>query len=619
MYFANPWGLLGLLALPTIVAIHLFQQRFPPLYVAGAHLWGAETRVTEAGRRRDRLPITATLLLELLAALLLTLALSEPRFGGLGEVAHIVAVLDDSASMQSRSGQQTSPRDQAVEDLERRVEAAGRSTVVTLILTGPQPTLLGRRSMPVDEMRAALAEWSPGATRHDFQPAWDEAMQLVGETGRFVFLTDDIPGDVDALPGQMEVAAFGRPQQNVAISAARWTFDSASGTGQIFLRIANYGSDPADVTVTGAQGEQRIFQKALSINSGDEVPLETEVPGGLRQLTITATSRTDGLAADNTVTLVEPQARSVTIAVTLPEDSIELGRTERVLRALPDVQLGPIESADLQITSATHLPGENPERWWLGIGPINPTPAIRKQAVDLIGPYLIEKQNPLMSGIVLDGVVWGGVQAVDLPLSPLVSSGRLPLLGRLSDTQTVAYLMNIDFARSNLGDSPDWPIFIANLVTARRDALPGLRRWNYRLNEIVRLRLDPAQTDATEELLLVSPDGSTRTLVRDRNQLVEISRFTLPGVYEIREGETVHGTFAANFFDPDESDIASLSSGEFVPPRQFEATKLQLDNPYSWLMILAILLMLVTLLTDWFVLRPRRGRAVGEPLSRPTM
>ncbi|MCX7825822.1 MAG: hypothetical protein N2689_09725, partial [Verrucomicrobiae bacterium] len=37
----------------------------------GAHLWGAETRVTDSGRRRDRLPITPSLVLELLAALLL--------------------------------------------------------------------------------------------------------------------------------------------------------------------------------------------------------------------------------------------------------------------------------------------------------------------------------------------------------------------------------------------------------------------------------------------------------------------------------------------------------------------------------------------------------------------
>ena len=50
MECANPLGLLGLLTLPAIVAIHLFHRRFPPLLVAGLHFWGAEVRVPTAGR-----------------------------------------------------------------------------------------------------------------------------------------------------------------------------------------------------------------------------------------------------------------------------------------------------------------------------------------------------------------------------------------------------------------------------------------------------------------------------------------------------------------------------------------------------------------------------------------
>src|SRR5579863_2721455 len=102
MHFANPWGLLALLALPTIIVIHLYHRRFPPLVVAGLHLWSAETRQTIAGRQREKLPVTASLLLELLAALLLAVVLSEPHFSGLNEAVHLVAVLDGSASMSAK-------------------------------------------------------------------------------------------------------------------------------------------------------------------------------------------------------------------------------------------------------------------------------------------------------------------------------------------------------------------------------------------------------------------------------------------------------------------------------------------------------------------------------------
>ena len=80
MSFANPWGLLGLLAVPAILILHLYYRRFPPLLIGGLHLWGVQTQVREAGRRRERLPITASLLLELLAAAVLSLVLAQPRW-----------------------------------------------------------------------------------------------------------------------------------------------------------------------------------------------------------------------------------------------------------------------------------------------------------------------------------------------------------------------------------------------------------------------------------------------------------------------------------------------------------------------------------------------------------
>ena len=108
-------------------------------------------------------------------------------------------------------------------------------------------------------------------------------------------------------------------------------------------------------------------------------------------------------------------------------------------------------------------------------------------------PYLLEKGDPLLDGVVLGGVVWGGVQPVKLDMAPLISAGRYSLLARMKGIQTTAYVMNIDLGQSNLSESPDWPILLSNLVELRRDNLPGLRRWNYRLNEDIRFRLFEGQ------------------------------------------------------------------------------------------------------------------------------
>lgn len=608
MYFANPWGLLGLISLPIIAAIHVFQRRFPLLLVAGAHLWGAETRVQTTGRRRDRLPITATLLLELLAGLIFSLALAQPRFGELNSVSHLVVVLDDSASMSARKVDDSSLRDAAIERLIERVDGMERDSRVTLIRSGTQPTLLGARAMSWDEARIALADWQPRATQHDFQPAWDEADRIVGTDGRFLFVTDHIPEDSQALPHGMDMISVGERLPNVAISAARWTFDSEAAEGQLYLRIRNYSGDAVRAAMNVMSGNETILQQAVDVPGSGSLPLEFTIPGGLGELTVKLISPADGLDIDDTVTLIEPKVRMLKVAVALPIDTTALRLTRRVLQSVSDVQLETEEDADLIIGPAGVLPELTTDQWWFGIGPINDAAEIRKQAKDLIGPYLIEKQHPLMDGMVLGGVVWGGVQPTDLNLRPLISAGNIPLLGQLTGAPSTAYLMNIDLARSNIGESPDWPILMTNLFNQCRDDLPGLRRWNYRLNEVVQFRMNASNERAGDirELQMHVPSGEERALICDRNNLVEITRLDEVGVYEVRDGERVVGEFAVNFFDEEESSsLASLAPGERQALATTHASQLSVDDPYSWLMALAILLLTGAILLDWYVLRPR--------------
>lgn len=610
MYFANPWGLLGLLSLPIIAAIHLYQRRFPPLLVAGAHLWAAETRVQTAGRRRDRLPITASLLLELLAGLIFALALAQPRFGELGSVVHLVAVLDDSASMSGQSVDEPGFRESAIATIGERMDSLGRKARVTLIRSGLQPTLLGQQAMSWDQARGVLADWHPHAPRHDFSPAWDEAARMVGVDGQFLFVTDVIDEQSTTLPLGMEVVSVGRKLNNVAISTARWSFDSATGEGRLFLRLSNYGNTPVNATLTATANEQVILQQKIALDARNAAPLEVAIPGGVGQLTLNVSAPGDGLAVDNTVTLVEPKVRMLTVAVTLPADSTAQRLVQRAIAAMPDVQLGTPEESHLLIGPGGELPDPRGNLWWFGIGPINPSPLVRKQAKDLLGPYLVEKQHPLMDGLVLGGVVWGGVQPTDLALRPLISSGRIVLLGQLVDIPMSAWLMNIDLDRSNLGESPDWPILMTNLVERRRDELPGLRLWNFHLNETITFQAPPSEASASsvdaEPLQLMHASGAKRTLIRDRNDVVEITRLNETGVYEVLDGGTSLGQFAVNFLDADESaSVGKLAPGRRQARAESTTSRLSIDDPYSWLMVLAILLLLAAILSDWYVLRPR--------------
>lgn len=622
MHFANPWGLLALLAIPTIIVIHLYHRRFPPLVVAGLHLWTSETRQTIAGRRREKLPVSASLLLELAAALLLTLVLSEPHYAGLNDAVHLVAVLDNSASMSARPPQNggLSFRDAAINELENRAKRLPRGSVVTLILSGNRPVMLAGPAVSWDDAKPRLLAWQPHQARHSFEPAWDLGLQLVEKSGELLFLTDQLPrearsrekneeppehrlGDRSLVPEQMEWVSVGRRLDNLAISAARWTFDAGTARGQVFLRVQNHSRKPMNFQLIGHKAESIVFRRTGQIPDQGGTSFEAEIPGGLGQLTVELSADDDGLAIDNRIELIEPQARIVTLAVSHPQAET-VRSIRRVVEALPEVQSGDGASAQLVFAAADSLPESNPRSWWAGIGPMSTEKDALEAAKDLAGPFLIDKRQPLLDGVMLNGVVWGGAQPVACDVTPLISSGNLPLISRLTGTRTTGFVFNIDLSRSNLAESPDWPILIANLVELRRESLPGLTRWNYRLGEEVRFRLFEgdgfAEGSASSDPLKLAHDGKAKSVAR--TSLVELPSLDETGVYEVQDGQSVVGRFAVNFFDAEESDLRNLVPGHREARKTTGNSSITLDNAYSWVILALLLVLVACVFTDWFVL-----------------
>ena len=77
-WFANPAGLWALLAVPAVVWLHLHRRRHTERQVAALFLWEDTSPVDASGRVRQPLRTSASFWLELLAALLVALAIYFP-------------------------------------------------------------------------------------------------------------------------------------------------------------------------------------------------------------------------------------------------------------------------------------------------------------------------------------------------------------------------------------------------------------------------------------------------------------------------------------------------------------------------------------------------------------
>jgi len=600
MIFTTPLGLFALLAIPAIVAIHLFRRRFPTRPVAGLFLWQVVRQTPEGGGRISRLPITASLILECLAALALALILAGARIRPASVSEHLVVLLDNSASMSAVNARGESARDRAVRRLLAEIERLGSSARVTLVLSGERPSvLLGPAALAV-EARAALeksGKWKPEAPHHSFDLGLRLARELAGKTGRLMAFSDAPPANGKEVEGVFWVSV-GEPLANVGITAAQRTISSLEGKGAVSLTLANFSDSQTRRRLTLKTLDKELLVRDIDLAPGTS-SVTLPLPPGLPA--IKASLSDDALQRDNEVTLIEPRPQEVGVENHLPEGR---GRQalSKALSSLSGVTLA--ENGHLAFIPASALDRPAaPGVWRVGFGRAPATLAAPGEARDFIGPFVPEKRDPLMEGITLAGVVWTGASRLVPGVHPLVSAGDQPLIVILGQRPESGILFNIDLDRTNLVRSPDWPILISNLVETRRQSLPGPDRWNYRIGEWVRVRLgrDPKGP------LRFRSGGIERTLPAGRS--VEFSAPSPGGLLQLMEGDAVLFELGVNFLDEEETNLRAKSTSE---TGKFANASLGLraengpaSDPLFWVLVviggLAIIL-------NWYWLSPHTKR-----------
>jgi hypothetical protein len=556
MIFTAPWGLLALLGIPAIIAIHMFRRRFPPRSVAGLFLWQTLRQTPEGGGKITRLPITASLILECLAALALALILAGARIKPASVNEHLVILLDDSASMAATNASNESPRDRAVARVQDEIERLGRSVRVTLVLSGERPAVIAGPAALAIEAKPALERWKPQAQHHSLALGLRLARELASKTGRLIVFSDAPPEvrGASAIEG-VRWLSMGLPLTNVGIISAQRSLTPSDGRGNISISLGNFSKETVKRrlrVVVNQDGSKEILARDLDVPPGTS-SLNLPIPAGLPAVTVSLSG--DALLRDNEVTLVEPRPQIVGVENHLPE-----GRAKEALaRALSAIS-GAIRAEDGQLSfgpaSALDQPSE-PGLWRVGFGRPPARLVLPGAPQDFIGPFVPEKRHPLLQGVTLAGVVWTGA----LPLAvnrihPIVSSGDQPLIGLLGSRPDEGILFNVDLEKTNLVRAPDWPILISNLVELRRQSLPGPERWNYRAGEWVRARIgsDPKgqlhfKCGALDRPL---PQGRTIEFIAPSNC----------ALLQIMEAKDTLFELGVNFLDENETNLSDRATAE---------------------------------------------------------
>lgn len=570
--FTTPLGLLALLGVPAVVGLHLYRQQAKQRKVSALFLWEGMGSPRGSGRKRQPLHRSPSFWLELLAVVLLALALAGVRGCG-GSAEHRVIVLDDSASMQAVEG----PARQALDKELRGLKARDR---VSVVLTGASPRMLVGPGALREEVDPALDRWSPAAASHDPGAAIDLALQL-SAGGELTFITDDF--QPQNWPPEVGLVALGEPADNLGLSHAQRVRGPAD-SDLVFAMLRSFSDEPAAGTLELWEGETRLAERPITLPPDGVLEEQISVPhsAGMLRLALVLPSERNALPLDDEAWLAPLPPRTLGLHLALSEDRARaLGLDasgERWATLVPDARLVSADRAHIVLGEAV----DAPDTWRIELPP-------QGESAALLGPFLVAQDHPITRGMSLEGVIWSLPTQPPPPGQALITAGSEALLLQRGQGH---YRLNLDPARSSLARSPDWPILLLNLAEARRAALPGLSRTTTQVGQSLVWRSAPLG-----EWTLTDPAGRSRKL--PHQEALDIGGLSTPGVWTVQRDQEPPTEIAVNALDPLESELRGRSAGARAAEGGSAVAEASVSLSDSALLIL----LLLVLALDWWALR----------------
>ncbi len=545
MIFGNPWGLLGLLAIPAIIILHLFRQRFQPHYISTLFLFGPEQFNQASGSTREKLRRTGSLIAELLAALALTWFLSDPHLYDHQQARHIICILDSHQRLNAKDSKGHLVVDKAKAACQEVFQTLNSHDRITLIQSGIQPKLLTATAVPIANASLALDRWKADQTFHSLQASIEMAIDLksASEEAHVIVLSDH---KVRIIPDTWQSLSFGEDIGNSGIIDARW-FNDERGQ-RISLRIWRKDDNSDRKVLITNKNNEIIASSQLKNKNGTQHIILPITKSNINIAHIQLTE-SDQYALDDSCSVVQPPRKL--IRVKLNNKMAMYKYIKRALASTHKVEF--VENAGhISIDKTLHTP--SPGTWQLQI--------VKQSGPSVIGPFLSRSGHPLLQDLDFTGVLWSGT-ATKSPAQQqsLLQASQTCLISENVQNKQREINLFIDIKQSNLHKHPAWPSLFANLVEWRLRFTPGLQFYHLSSQMTNRIVLPPK----TKGIFLQYPSGEPQSLTADLQGVIQLPRSLMPGTYHLtrdQQGTKKWQTFIVHRLDQRSSDFSNCQSNQ---------------------------------------------------------
>jgi hypothetical protein len=636
----NPAGLWLLGLLVPLIVLYILKVRRARLRVPSTWLWAAAQRDLLAKSPFKRLIVQVPLILQILALLLLALALARPSTRGGAIVGdHVAVVVDTSASMSAKEPDGSTRIELARRAARDVVRALGPGADALVIEAGREARIASPLDRDVRRLEAAIeriaARDVEGHLGRAIAIASERLRQLPGEK-RIVVVTDGAFADADALAAAsipVDVVRVGTVTENSAIVRV----DVRSGTDpvtkreqvQAFAVVAHWGEKPRDLFVTLRQRNVSapLASRRLSLAPGERAPVVlTFEParGDLGSGVIVELSPEDALAADDRAYGRVPVGRKIPVVI-VPRD--ENTWVQRALLADPDVELvgatlAELGGADVPPDALVVVNGACPAALPGGDVLILNPPAGRCRTATVGEPMRSpeitswNESDSRLRFLTLDGITISAARRIETagPTEALVRTKAGVVVSDVSLPGRTGTLVSFDVGDSNWPLKASFVLFVRNIVELARTHRARGITGPARTGEPMRVRV-PAEVDSVE---IEDPEGRKSTTTA-KNGLAIVPEVARAGFYFLSWKGPRPGSLliAANLTSEAESDLRPRGLAE-TPAKVTVASAAEVADAHTeWGWLLAAIALLLIAADAWWITRKPRAHALG--VQRPRL
>lgn len=563
-----------LLTLPVVVLLYLLKLRRREVVVPSTLLWQRSLHDLVANAPFQRLRNNLLLWLQLLALLLLCLALARPYFSQISAGGrHLIFLLDTSASMQARDveGGRFAA---AVDHVRTMIRNKSASDAVMIVVFGGQTNVL--QAFTTD---ARLAERSLDAiATTDGRTEIAEALRIAGEVARkkadtrIFIVSDGVLGE-RALPNSgplpVEYIKIGREGQNVGITSLEFrpSLENALES-QVFVGIDNYSSTVA---------ENRVVSYYINGELADARTITLE-PGARGALVFTNRGVVSGIAQfeldgkddlpvdDVAYGVLSPQRRRHALLVTRGNAFLE-----RVLGLHPNLDVHrvtpeayPTESSYDVVVFDNVQPPTPFDAAALVIGTTPPVDGLHAAgSVELPSVLDWDRTHPIVRFVDFNGLLIGSARPLRVPAwaRVVMEAPQGPLIVTFERGPLRIVYVGFDLLSSNWPRLLSFPVFMRNAVEWLLER-GGNQAFQYAAGGTV-----PIVTDLpNQEVRVRTPEGTERLVRTNENRVGYFAETTRAGIYEARAGAQTW-QFAVNLVSSEESNLVPVETLELGEQR----------------------------------------------------